>query len=146
MSRDGPPSPTDDDMRIEPAGSQSPDIGLQNSRRRGLSEAQQLLTGSERNSFEVEVTKAFRYVAAPVMDDSDRRGSEDAVGGYPQTLKPGGRNFGKDFVMVLVTLPFFGLAGGVIHFDGELVTEYFENLMDNCTKVVSKFRDAEFLN
>jgi len=156
----------DDYMRIEPfrsespdlERSESPDIGLQNSRRRGLSdahspdprvarqrglsEAQQLLTGSERgserNSFEVEVTRAFHYVPAPVVDDEDGpRASEDAVGaGYPQPLKSGWRSLGKDLSMIIVTVPFFGLAAGVIYFDGNFQTEYFENLLDNCTKVV----------
>ena len=143
----------DDDMRIEPVESHTPELGgHKNSRRRGLSEAQQLLAGSdagsERNSFEVEVKNAFRYVAAPVVDEENadadterRRGSDGLVSGDPQPLKAG-RGIVKDLVMIGVTLPFFGLAAGVIYFDGNVTTEYFEKLLDNCTKVVRTLLDS----
>jgi len=152
VSRDGPPTPTDEEdddyMRIQTAGSESPDIQeLQNTRRRGLSEAQQLLTGSERNSFErnsidensfeVEVTQAFRYVGIKpeVVDTARQIENGGVVNGYPQSLKSS-RSLGKDLFMAAITLPLFGLAAGVIYFDGKLVTAYFENLLNNCIKVV----------
>lgn len=152
VSRDGPPTPTDEEdddyMRVRTAGSDSPDIQvLQNTRRRGLSEAQQLLAESERNSLEqdsfdqnsfaIEVTQAFRYVGVvPETDDVPRRGDRDGVvHGYPQPLKSS-RSLGKDFCMVAVTLPLFGLAAGVIYLDGNVVTAFLESLLDNCIKVV----------
>lgn len=162
VSREGPPTPTDDEeddyMRIQTAGSESPDIQeLHNTRRRGLSEAQQLLAGSERNSFEqnsidqnsfeVEVTQAFRYVGVKpeVVDTARRIESEGVVNGYPQPLKSSW-SLGKDFCMAAVTLPLFGLAAGVIYLDGKVVTDYFENVLDNCTKVVCRFSNALVLS
>ena len=166
VSRDGPPSITlthsvniseDDDLRIEHITPQSPaaqEVPPQASHRRGKSETQNLLNDSQRNSFEEEITKAFRYVAAPVLEDEERRArrrkrrgevmdEEDAVeNGTPRIMK---RTKGEDLKLFLInmfifilSLPFFALAGMVIYFDGRAVTDSNQSIFKNCTYVVSR--------
>jgi hypothetical protein len=146
VSRDGPPTRQGgEDLQIEPVGAQSPLNTSQNSHQRGVSESQNLLPDSQRNSFEYEVTKAFRYVAAPVLRESLERQHARTDGpvenGVPQTLKRNRKELWRglvvDLFMICVALPLFALAAAVIHFDGREATEYTASIFDNCTKVVS---------
>lgn len=144
ISREGPGTPSEDGgMRIVSVGRYSPDHSLQHSRQRGISDAEELLSQSERNSFADEVTKAFRYIAAPVTDGDEHtsriREHDGSVAGWPQTLGSRRRLLWMDLFTVSATLPFFALTGIAIWLDKEEESGWMQTAVANCTMVVCNF-------
>lgn len=137
----------------EELGVEEPGIGVQpnqepinsdrTSHSRALSESQNLLPNSPRNLFEYRSAQAIRWAGPEVLrEHGELRRDENDWDGAPQTLRKRRREIWRDavvdFVMLGIALPFFALAGAVIYFDQKDIQRVQQNVLDQCTKGVSK--------
>ena len=128
LSRDARVRPVDAEMEI----AESPRLGTGHSRHQ--SESNQLLP-SPQNLFEYSATRHFQFPESRQTDPRFPVWSFDPRS-FQRIRKQWWRDFFLDVLMMASGLPFFALAGAIIHFNGMVVKEQVLNDLGQCIKGV----------